>query len=304
MACIKFNPDNIVEESKENETVFDTAIRVDIPLTHVCMGNARCSTCRIQIVRGLEHVNPRPPVEESIASHMAFPDDVRLACQTRISGDVEIRRLVLDDDDIGITSLLIQESGTNLIGIEKDVLILIADIRKFTTLAESLLPYDTVHLLNRYFYSMNEVITKYGGRIDNFIGDGLIAVFEIAEKQKDVMNAIRAGLEMLETVNKKINPYIKKFFGKEIQICIGLHSGLVVAGSIGGRDNKKHTIIGDAVNFTSRIEFANKELNTQFLISEKIYSSVQNKIKIGREFSINIRGKEGLYTLYEVLGIA
>jgi adenylate cyclase len=300
---IKFNPDNRIEEAKENETVLDTAIRVDIPLTHVCMGNARCSTCRIQILKGLENVKPRTPLEQSIASHMTFPGDIRLACQARISGDVEVRRLVLDDDDVNVTSLLIQDSETNLIGIEKYVLILIADIRKFTSLAESLLPYDTVHILNRYFYSMSEVITRYGGRIDNFVGDGLIAVFEITEKQRDVMTAIRAGLEMLETVNKKINPYMKKLFDREISICIGLHTGLVVAGSIGGRDNKRHTIIGDAVNFTSRIEDANKELNTQFLISEKVYRSVQDLIKIGKEYSINIRGKEGLYTLYEVLGI-
>ena len=94
---------------------------------------------------------------------MGFGQEIRLACQVKVSGDVTVRRLVLDEEDIETTSLLIRESNSAPIGVEKEVLILFADIRGFTSLADKLFPYDVIHILNRYFHLMNEVIVRRGG---------------------------------------------------------------------------------------------------------------------------------------------
>jgi adenylate cyclase len=304
MPAITFLPDNIKEEIRTDETILDVAQRSSVPLAHVCQGNARCSTCRVQIVKGLENVSPRSDGENVIAGQMGFGPEIRLACQTRVSGDVSVHRLVLDEKDVEMTSLLIRESNAGQTGFEKEVLILFADIRGFTSLAEALLPYDVVHILNRYFYLMNEVIVRHGGHIDNYIGDGFLALFDVGAKQQDILSGIRAALEMLDVVQKKIKPYVRAFFGRDFRIGIGLHHGLVVAGSIGGLDNKRQTIIGDAVNFTSRIESSNKQLGTEFLISEDVYAVVQKRVKINRVQSITMPGKSEAHTLYEVVGLA
>jgi class 3 adenylate cyclase len=188
--------------------------------------------------------------------------------------------------------------------VEKNVLILFADIRGFTTLAETLLPYDIIHLLNRYFHMMNEVVMRHGGKINNYMGDGFMAIFDIKKDEKDLLCGIRAGLEMLDAVNNHLRPYTQKFFRNDFKIGIGLHYGSVIVGTIGSGDNKRRTVIGNAVNFASHIESSNKLLGTEFLISENIYKLVYSSIKFKKIQKITIPGKAGLQTLYEVLGLA
>jgi len=242
MPSIIFLPDNKKILTKENETILEVAQQSNIPLTHVCKGNARCSTCRIQIVEGIENVSPRTELEEDIAVQMDFSSDIRLACQSKIIGDMTVRRLLLDDEDIELTNLLVTDAKSNLVGVEKHVLILFSDIRGFTSLSEMLLPYDVVHVLNRYFHMMNKVVIKHGGSIINYMGDSFIALFEIKAKEQDMLRGVMASLEMLDVVHKRFQPYIKKLFDKDFKIGIGLHYGLVVAGTIGSRDNRKYSI--------------------------------------------------------------
>lgn len=303
MPFITFLPDKQKIESSKEETLLEIAHRAEIPLTHVCQGNGRCSTCRVQIMEGQENVSPPSDAEKLIAVQMGFGEKIRLACQAKISGDVKVRRLVLDKEDIEVTSLLIQNAKSSAVGVEKEVLILFADIRDFTSIAEALLPYDVVHILNRYFHAMNEVITSFGGSINNYMGDGFLALFDIENQERDVLRGIMAGLEMLRVVDIQIHPYVKKFFGKDFRIGIGMHSGIVVAGSMGDRPNKKNTIIGDAVNVTNRIEKRNKDLNTSFIISENVHTIVKDKIIAGKSQTITIRGKTGSHMVYEVIGL-
>lgn len=303
MPNIIFLPDNREEAAGQNETILAVAKRAGIPLPHVCQGTGRCSTCRVQIIEGIEHVSPRSRIERCVADQLAFGKEIRLACQTRFRGNIKVRRLVLDDKDIELTSLFIRGSGSNVVGVEKHVLILFADIRGFTSLSENLLPYDVVHMLNRYFHSMDECITRHGGRIDNYMGDGFMALFDITATEKDVLRGVMAGLEMLDLVNRLIRPYVQELFHKDFRIGIGLHYGLVVAGTIGGGNSRRNTIIGDAVNFASRIEKSNKQLGSQFLISEDIYNFVHKSIRVNRKLAVEISGKSGVHTLYEVIGL-
>jgi adenylate cyclase len=150
---------------------------------------------------------------------------------------------------------------------------------------------------------MNKIIIKYGGSIINYIGDSFVALFDITDKEKDMLHGIMAALEMLEVVNKRLQPYIKKLFDKDFKIGIGLHYGLVIAGTIGSYENGKYSIIGDAVNFASRIESSNKLFGTQLLISEDVYNYVHESIRVNKTSSVTIPGKTGRYTFYEVLGL-
>jgi adenylate cyclase len=303
MAVIRFLPDLKEETAGTDETILEVALRAGIPMIHVCMGNGRCSTCRIRITEGIDNVSPRSIDECKIAEVLSLGRDIRLACQTRIRGDVTVQRLVVDSEDIEVTSLLINQLGSEHAGVEKEVLILMADIRDFTQMTETLLPYDIVHILNRYFHLINEAIERHGGRIINYMGDGFMALFEVRNPEEDALAAVMAGLSMLEIAEKRMQPYVREMFGKDFEIGIGLHHGLVVAGAIGSRDNKRQTVIGDAVNFTSRIESINKKLGTRFLISKAVYSLVHDRIRTRRKYTKSFKGKSGAHTVYEVTGL-
>jgi adenylate cyclase len=303
MPKIHFLPDDKTVEIKGDEKIRDAALRLGIPLTNVCGGNARCSTCRLLILDGLENCTERTDKERLIADQLAFSSHVRLACQTSVTGDVRVRRLTLDDFDIEITSKLIMGEEAYLAGAEKHVFIMFADIRMFTAFSESLLPYDVIHVLHRYFYLMNKVILQYGGYIDNYMGDGFMALFEVDTPEEGALNSVKAGLEMLEVLKEQVKPYTERLFGSSFEIGIGLHYGLVVAGTIGGSDNKKTTVIGDPVNYASRIESANKKIGTNFLISRSTFNLIADKVETGRTMELEIRGKTGMKTLYEVVGL-
>ncbi len=303
MPKIYCKPDNIVIETLKNETILKACLRKGIPIAHICGGKGRCTTCRILIQDDHESLTKLTANELKIAEKMEFGPEIRLACQTCVEKDLTIRRLVLDDLDIELTSLFIDNAAAGTTGTEKYVFILFADIRGFTSLAESLLPYDVIHILNRYFHSMGEVITNHGGYIDNYLGDGFLALFEGDKPHEIARNAINAGLEMLRVIHKDIQPYVQQLWKKDFKIGIGLHYGLVVAGSVGSLGDKRETVIGDAVNFASRIESANKIRNTQFLISNDVYKLVSDKLKINQKIDVNIPGKEGKYILIEVLAL-
>ncbi len=303
MPKIAFAPDGREVVASEGETIRQIANRHQIPLTQGCGGRARCTTCRTLILEGLDHCGPRTPAEAAIAKRMGFPPEVRLACQTHVKGDIRLRRLVLDEDDVDITSLFVNGPTSIHQGQEKFLCIMFADIRGFTSLSEALLPYDVIHILKRYFHRMEMVIEKHGGRIDNYMGDGFMALFETADPAEGARRSVAAGLEMLEEVQNRMVPYVRANWGRDFKIGIGLHSGTVVAGTIGSREGCKQTIIGDAVNLASRIESANKELGTSFLISERVRNLIKDEIREGRTCRIPIRGKRGEHVLYEVAGL-
>jgi adenylate cyclase len=300
MPHIDILPDGTEAEAVEPETILQAFLRQGIPHAHVCGGRARCSTCRLLVVQGLEHCSPRTPKEQHLAEKLHFPPNIRLACQTHISGPVKIRRLIIDDEDIALNSLTFPENHSAVVGFEKGIFILFADIQGFTAFAEALMPYDVIHVLNRYFNLMSRVIRQYQGYINAYMGDGLMALFETTDPASGAIQAIRAGLAMLKEM-ENLRPYLQDLFHRSFDIRIGLHYGQVVTGALGALGDRRETVIGDAVNVASRIETVNKKAGTRFLVSEVVFDLVREKLQVGKCLEVNLPGKSQIHTLYEVL---
>lgn len=302
MPQVRYMTDRRAVDTSKEETLLQTSLREAIPHAHACGGQARCSTCRVFVMSGIEYCSPPNDREQAMSERLHFGSQIRLACQTRVSGDVEIRRLVLDEEDEELTDQLGAKVAPAPVGEEKLLAILFADIRGFTSFAERLPPYDVVHVLNRYFHQVGQAITRCGGEINNYIGDGLMALFGLDGESDAAMNAIRAGLDMLDAV-ERLRPYLENVYTQSFQIGIGVHLGEVVIGSIGHDQTRRMTAIGDAVNFASRIESANKQAGTRFLISEETFDEVKDRVQIGKTVELPLAGKTGCYTLYEVVGL-
>jgi len=304
LSTVTYLVDNRTINAEIGETLLEVSLRHDIPHTSVCGGIARCSTCRVMIVEGLENCAPRNSREQLLAERLHLSPQIRLACQTTITGDVSLRRLVLDAEDIELTSQLRPDKTPISAGIEKKIAILFADIRHFTPFAESLPPYDVIHVLNRYFYRMDKVMSQHGGFINNYMGDGLMALFGVDNTEETVFNAVKAALGMLEEV-EKLKPYLDNVYGTNFNIGIGIHYGIAVLGSVGGQGQRRMTAIGDTVNMASRVEAANKVFSTRLLITKNAYDEIKNQVRVGRQFNdVTLQGKSGRYSLYEIIALS
>jgi adenylate cyclase len=303
MVNVTYQPDGRTVQAQRGQSLLQASLQNGIPHTHVCGGNARCSTCRVAVLQGQENLEPRNRLEQALADRLDFPPFIRLACQARLNGgSVEARRLVLDLDDIALASQLQRRGQPAAVGQERELAILFSDIRGFTTFAERLLPYDVVHALNRYYSRVGEAIYRNGGEINNYMGDGFLALFGQSNSSNNpAADAVRAGLELLKAL-EDLSPYFEKTYGASIDIGIGIHMGPVVMGELGARDPKRISVIGDTVNFASRIEEANKTTGTHFLISQDVYERVKDMVQVGRRFPFNPKGKSGNYNIYEVTG--
>jgi adenylate cyclase len=300
MSRIFFVIEDRAAEAAADETILQASLRAAIPHAHACGGNARCSTCRVQVVEGLAYCAPRNEREAELAARLHFSSEIRLACQTTVQGDVTLRRLVLDAEDIKLTAQSADAPAP--IGEEKKLAILFADIRGFTPFAERLLPYDVVHVLNRYYYEVGRAITAHGGRIDNYMGDGLLALFGVDDTGEAARRAVAAALEMIAAV-EHLKPYVEMIYGKSFEIGIGIHYGEVIVGAIGAPGMKRVTVIGDSVNLASRIESATKRVGARLLISEAALEELDDAIIPGPSHRVHLAGKSGEYLLYEVAGL-
>jgi adenylate cyclase len=215
---------------------------------------------------------------------------------------VKLRRLVLDEEDLQLTDQRSVGPAPASVGEERQLAVLFADIRGFTPFAEALPPYDVVHVLNRYFHEMGQVINRNGGHIDNYMGDGLMALFGMKDTTGAPMQAVKAALEM-HAATERLKPYLQTIYAKSFHIGIGIHFGDVVVGAIGAKSLKRVTAIGDAVNLASRIEAANKQAGTGLLISQETYNEVKDRVRLGKTVCMTLPGKSGEYTLYEVIGL-
>lgn len=294
-------PDDKEFETKGDETLLEAALRSGIAFAHACGGRAKCSTCRIWVVDGLEACSQRTDIEAELAERLGFTSEVRLACQLRPTGSLRIRRLVLDETDLMICSQLDRAAATR-VGEIKKVAILFSDVVDSTSMSEQLSPYDLMYLLNRYFVQVGDVIERNGGFIDRFIGDGVMAIFGIEDQPNASLFAVNAALQILETADQ-MKPFFASMYGVDFDIRTGIHYGETVIGSLGSVGHERLTAIGEVPNVASRVEAANKEAGTRLLISQDLYDEVGNDVNVADFVRVRLRGTSDRITLYEIDGL-
>jgi class 3 adenylate cyclase len=286
-------------ESDSQTTFLEASLNGGIDHMHVCGGNARCSTCRVLVTEGLEHCIPRNAKEAELANLKGFSPNIRLACQTRSEENVKLKRLVLDTSDI---SEAIHEgrSSRNLVGSEIQAAILFSDIRSFTSFSEKNLPYDIVHILNKYFNTIGEIIDNNGGYIDKYMGDGIMVIFGLDSNfsERPAFLAVKSAKEIILALDE-FNKFLQPHFHHKFDIGIGIHYGNVIVGNLGFKKKMEFTAIGDTVNTASRIESLNKRTGTKILVSEDAYKEVEKDFSWNKKFKAKVKGKSEAIIVYE-----
>jgi adenylate cyclase len=179
----------------------------------------------------------------------------------------------------------------------RDVCILVLDIRGFTAFAETASPDGIVNYLNRLWGKAVEIVNRHHGIVNKFLGDGFMAVFGAPLVMGNhCQNAISAARELVAEIKRATD-------AGEIpptRIGIGLHSGEALVGNIGSAERREYTVIGDVVNVAFRIEQLNKELKSNFLVSESVQESAGNVEGVESSASLPIRGRNAPVRIYKL----
>lgn len=180
--------------------------------------------------------------------------------------------------------------------VERKMTIMFSDIRDFTPLSESMTPAETFEFINSYLSQMEPVISRHHGIIDKYIGDTIMALFETGADE-----AVSGSIAMLERLGYYNAGRIRAGY-EPISVGIGLNTGVVMIGTVGGINRMDSTVIGDAVNLTSRIEEATKTYRAPLIISQNTLYDLVDPKKYDIRFldRIRVKGKSQPLSIYEV----
>lgn len=181
-------------------------------------------------------------------------------------------------------------------GERREVSILFADIRGFTTLSNHLEPEAVLGYLNRYFEPVCDAVTRHGGMVNKFMGDGLLAVFGAPEPDPDhARHAAAAALDMVAAAARVARPD-----GQPTRIGVGVHAGPVVLGSMGADRRRDYTVIGDTVNTASRIEGLTRELGAEVLVSAAVAEACG--LATERVGPVRVKGRDEPVVVHRLVG--
>jgi adenylate cyclase len=204
-------------------------------------------------------------------------------------------------DDI-VETILEKPDGLNIGGEKRQATILMSDLRGFTSLSEKLPPEDVVAMVNIYLEAMTEVILKYQGTIDEFIGDGILVIFGAPlARPDDARRAVACAVEM-QLAMAAVNDRNRQAGYPEVALGIGINTGKMVVGNIGSKKRMKYGVVGQNVNLTSRIE--SYTVGGQIFISEGTVKACGDIVRIDHAMQVMPKGVKEPLTIYEVGGIA
>jgi len=200
-----------------------------------------------------------------------------------------------------VADQLMEAGESELGGQMKPVTIFFSDIRSFTTISETLGAHETVAMLNEYFTDMVDILFEYGGILDKYIGDAIMAVFGAPfPSGRDADQALHAAVDMMRAL-ARFNTKREAENKQTLDIGIGLNTAEVVVGNIGSDKRMDYTVIGDGVNLASRLEGANKVYGSNILISQGTKNELQDDFIIRPADLLRVKGKTEPVAIYEIL---
>jgi adenylate cyclase len=259
-----------------------------IPHASICGGRGRCSTCRVRVRAAYPGLPPPNDDEGRVLHRIGATSNVRLACMLRPGVEVQVTPL--------LPPLAQAQDGQTRVdfvqGSEREIAILFGDIRGFTALSEGRLPYDVVFILNRYFAAMGRAVESVGGRVDKFVGDGIMALFGVESGVEEGCRAALAAARLMSERLVELNETLSAELAEPLRIGIGVHAGPAIVGEMGYGSATAITAIGDSVNTASRLEGLAKEYRAELVISAEIIVRAGLDLPSARRAEIEIRGKQ------------
>jgi adenylate cyclase len=269
-------------------SVLEASLRNNVPHASVCGGRARCSTCRIRIIGDCSAL-PEPSQREAFVLGRVGTSDpsIRLACQLRPPADLSFFQLFLPHT----ISADHHDSNPTRIGQERYLVSLFVDMRGSTQLAEKRLPFDTVFIVNRFLGAVSQAVIESGGRPNQFVGDGMLALFGLATSRQNACRQALKAAAMIAANVDDLNKFLEHDLREPIRFGIGINGGEVIVGDIGYRDHMVFTALGDPVNVAARLQDMTKNLACEAVISDEVRATAGLDADALPQHDVEIRGR-------------
>lgn len=277
-------------------SVLEASRSARIPHASLCGGRGRCSTCRIRVIEGLEHLPPPSPGERAVLERVFAGPGVRLACQARPAGNVCVVPLLPANWPLSAA----RRREWPLPGQERFIAGMIVDMRGSTRLAETKLPFDAVFIVDRFITACGDAVQANGGRVSHFLGDGLMATFGLDCNEREACRRALAALVAVELNVEALNDVLAAEIGEAIRFGIGLHCGPAVVGEIGHRPTRFFTALGDVMNVAARLEALCKTFDCGAVISNDVCVKAGIPVTGLNEYETTVRGREAPLRVHPV----
>jgi adenylate cyclase len=226
---------------------------------------------------------------------------------TRLARKLEMRNRFIQrtfgrylSDEV-VASILETPEGLRLGGEKRTVTLLMSDLRGFTALADRLTPEQVVRLLNNYLGGMAEVITRYQGIIDEFIGDAIMALFGAPADREDDAERAAACAVAMQLAMAGVNERNRRDGLPDVEMGVAVNTGEVIVGNIGSETRAKYGVVGTNVNLTSRIQ--SFTLGGQVLISDATYRAASASIRVGQALQLHPRGFQDPILVHDLAAV-
>jgi adenylate cyclase len=287
-------PDGRSIEVVRGFTVLEASRLLGVPHAAICGGKGRCTTCRVHVPASPGALPEPDPEELHALRRIGSPPDVRLACQLRPRGPVEVTPLL----PASVTARQALRRPIYAQGGERQIAVLFADIRDFTRVAETKLPYDVVFLLNRYCQAMGEAIETAAGRVDKFTGDGVMALFGLETNGPDACRQALAAARHMSTQLVALNEALAPDLDAPLAMGVGVHFGPAIVGDMGDGRWRSLTAVGDTVNTASRLEALCKVYHCELVVSDDLLACAGAEFRRAGAQEVEIRGRSAALTIH------
>jgi adenylate cyclase len=280
-------PDRAIR-AKRGLTVLEASLIAGVPLAHVCGGRGRCSTCRVRVLGDRDDLPPPSEAEQVVLDRVHAEAGVRLACQLRPNHDLALLPLLPPH-----ASLAELRRGPARSGEERYAVAMFVDMRGSTRRAERRLPYDTVFIINQFLNAVSSGVIEAGGRPNQVLGDGLLAVFGLDVEPDAACRAAVAAASAIAAKVGVLNDALAQGPVAPLHFGVGINAGIVIAGEIGYARHAQFTVIGDAVNVASRLQDLTRTFDCEVLMSEEVYAKAGLPPDALPGHEVDARGRDG-----------
>jgi adenylate cyclase len=254
---------------------------------------------------GLFHFNVTclPMVLPALTVLVAFGAVALYRYETEQKARLEIRKkFSAMVSDVVLHYLEEHPDSFSLAGERREATIFFSDVAGFTSISEKLTPAQLVEVLNAYLGPMSDIIKAHRGCVNKFAGDGIMAFWGAPFPSTDhAAQACLAALEQQRRI-REIAPKFREMCGTDLNVRMGINTGVVSAGGMGSLDRREYTVMGDTVNFAARLEPTNKDYSTRILIGAQTYVEAKGQIVARQLDKIVVKGKTEPVAIYELVG--
>lgn len=266
----------VIADCRQPRTLLELSCGAGIPHFHECGGHARCSTCRVRVEAGSDGLMPPTRAEANLAGRLGWGGQIRLACQAKVVGDVEVQRLVHDTRAFGLLRFENRHAPPR----ETALAALAVTVRNLPKLLKRSVPYDAVHGLNRFYLEVGKPILAAGGCLDESKSDGLVALFGLeGGTVADKCRALTLAALRVRSRLSELARYTRAYFDFELETGLAIDFGRTVLGHLGHPSQMRPTAVGGFTAAAQELAASDELEGGRILATEALVNVLEGELR-------------------------